>query len=525
MMPPSRVLVLFWVAALAGTGIVHAQGRGGGAWTTAGGDAQRTNALRTDPRISVESAQKPGFQLLWKRQLAAGSRTPSPSQPVLLPNIISYKGFKALAFLGAGDAVYSIDYDLNRVFWERRLAPGAAPSGNGCERASAVVTRSTPLWQGGGTPSRGSGPGGRGAPAGVQGRGRAGGGAGGRGGGNNVWAVSSVGMVHTLNPQTGEDMNPPARLAAGGAGFAGAVFVNGVLYAAARGSCAGVANGVYAIDLAENGNTVTSWDSKGAPIAGSLGPAFGADGTIYVATGRASGPDTSFENAVIALDSSTLTAKDWFTADAPFTSSPSVFMAGERMVVAASNADGSLYVLDASALGGPDHRTPLAKSPRYSTGRDFTPGALSAWSDADGTRWIAVATAGKPDPAAAFQSSNGAISNGGVVAFKLDAGSTAPALQPAWSSRDIAAPGSPIVLNGVVFAVSNGDYRAGAGAPKRGGRAVLYALDAATGKELWNSGNAIASYVPGVPLSGGDGQVYVATADGTLYAFGIPLEH
>ena len=76
-----------------------------------------------------------------------------------------------------------------------------------------------------------------------------------------------------------------------------------------------------------------------------------------------------------------------------------------------------------------------------------------------------------------------------------------------------------IVLNGVVFAVS-----AGAMGPGKG-RSVLYAFDSATGKELWNSGNAMSSYVPGVPPSAGDGQVYVVTADGTLYAFGIPLEH
>ena len=63
------------------------------------------------------------------------------------------------------------------------------------------------------------------------------------------------------------------------------------------------------------------------------------------------------------------------------------------------------------------------------------------------------------------------------------------------------------------------------GSGARKGRAVLYALDASTGKELWNSGNAMTSFVPGVPPSAGDGQVFVVTADGTLYAFGIPLEH
>jgi outer membrane protein assembly factor BamB len=99
------------------------------------------------------------------------------------------------------------------------------------------------------------------------------------------------------------------------------------------------------------------------------------------------------------------------------------------------------------------------------------------------------------------------------------------AIQPAWASRDIPAPGTPMTLNGVVFLVSNGEYRASPAREQRGRRSVLYALDAATGKELWNSGTTMTSFVPGVPPSGGDGQVYIVTADGTLYAFGIPLEH
>jgi outer membrane protein assembly factor BamB len=55
--------------------------------------------------------------------------------------------------------------------------------------------------------------------------------------------------------------------------------------------------------------------------------------------------------------------------------------------------------------------------------------------------------------------------------------------------------------------------------------AVLYALDAMTGKELWSSGTAITSFVRGVAPAAGDGHVYVVAYDGTIYAFGIPIEH
>ena len=54
--------------------------------------------------------------------------------------------------------------------------------------------------------------------------------------------------------------------------------------------------------------------------------------------------------------------------------------------------------------------------------------------------------------------------------------------------------------------------------------AVLYALDPATGKELWSSGKTITSFARG-GLSASAGQVYLVTFDNTLYAFGIPMEH
>src|SRR5687768_16134247 len=105
--------LLGWTSAvmLAAVLTSYAQGRGGSAWTTVGGDAQRTAAVRTDPKISLASMQKPGFQFLWKRKLDSQPLT----QPILLPNIIAYKGFKALAFVGSASGnVYSVDYDLNR---------------------------------------------------------------------------------------------------------------------------------------------------------------------------------------------------------------------------------------------------------------------------------------------------------------------------------------------------------------------------------------------------------------------------
>lgn len=56
---------------------------------------------------------------------------------------------------------------------------------------------------------------------------------------------------------------------------------------------------------------------------------------------------------------------------------------------------------------------------------------------------------------------------------------------------------------------------------KHSGHAVLYALDAETGKELYSSGDQITSFNHFTGLSVANGRVYIATYDSTLYCFGL----
>jgi len=120
---------------------------------------------------------------------------------------------------------------------------------------------------------------------------------------------------------------------------------------------------------------------------------------------------------------------------------------------------------------------------------------------------------------------------GAIVAFKLTDQGGKIALERSWASRAMVAPLTPVVFNGTVFAVASGERRSPADAKltaaqraQRSVPAVLYALDPATGKELWNSGRTITSFARG-GLSASAGQVYLVTFDNTLYAFGIPMEH
>src|SRR5262249_22965744 len=147
-------MVAIGVVAAVGGAALSAQGRGGQNWNTASADAQRTGWLRVETRISVEAMQKRGsdaFQLLWKVNPANQARQLNTlTQPLILGNLISHMGFKALAFVGgSSDVVYAYDYDLAKVYWSHRLTTGATGGGGtvACPGALTAITRSTPLAQ------------------------------------------------------------------------------------------------------------------------------------------------------------------------------------------------------------------------------------------------------------------------------------------------------------------------------------------------------------------------------------------
>ena len=91
------------------------------------------------------------------------------------------------------------------------------------------------------------------------------------------------------------------------------------------------------------------------------------------------------------------------------------------------------------------------------------------------------------------------MTHGAVVAFKLEEKNGKYKLIPAWMSRDMDQAEPPVIANGVVYAFGSGENTEQA-YPDRGlddnsperihdsTHAVLYALDAETGKRLYSSG-------------------------------------
>jgi outer membrane protein assembly factor BamB len=372
----------------------------------------------------------------------------------------------------------------------------------------------------------------------AQGRGAGrGAGVGGLGGGptENVYVLGSDGFVRALNAHNGAERYPAVQFLPANARPSGLIFVDGVLYTATSNECGAVPNGVYAMDL-DGEKKLVGWRTGGSSVAGSAGPTLGTDGTVYVATSEAGpsrsstngqGADASYASAVVALEAKTLKLKDWFSAPAGFNASPVVVRHKDKDLILASANDGRLYVLDSASLGGADHKTPLHVTAKY-TAAGVT-ASIATW-ESQGTRWILAPAVGAPATDLKF-AGNGVRPNGAIVAFKLVEQDGKPSLEPAWASRDLTSPLTPVIFNSVVFAASSGEYRSQGDATltaaqraQRSTPAALYALDPASGKEIWSSGKTITSFAR-AGLSAAAGQVYVVTFDNTLYVFGIPMEH
>ena len=103
----------------------------GGDWMTAGFDAQRSNWVRNDAKISVDRMSKPGFELVWKMKIADAPRQlNSITPPALLDFYISHRGFRTLGFFGtSSNRVVAIDTDLGRLEWDKQLAPPPPAAG------------------------------------------------------------------------------------------------------------------------------------------------------------------------------------------------------------------------------------------------------------------------------------------------------------------------------------------------------------------------------------------------------------
>ena len=177
-------------------------------------------------------------------------------------------------------------------------------------------------------------------------------------------------------------------------------------------------------------------------------------------------------------------------------------------------------------------------------------GAMSTYESVNGNRYLYLPMWGPPaKDLPAFKLGNGPTPNGSIMAFQLadDAGKLS--LVPQWMSPNMTVPDSPVVANGVVYALQTGEQtlqnqlrpgqqlyeRPPPGTPRPTISAadaakfratpvsnlILYAFDAETGKQLYASKKTIPDWVHFTEPVVTFGKVFVVTHDAHVYAFGL----
>ena len=223
-----------------------------------------------------------------------------------------------------------------------------------------------------------------------------------------------------------------------------------------------------------------------------------------------------------------------------------------RDLIVSAGKDGTVYLLDAKSLGGADHRTPMfsikAGNDELSYASMGVWGAPATFVNARDERWVYFPMWGPPSKNAKFERSHGDAPDGSIMAFLVTLDGDKPVLVPKWMSRNLSVPDSPVIANGVIYAISTGEntlqrhtdprYHAiyqKPGAPplpktgtmtaeERGmntTHTILYALDAETGQELYSSKDLIDDWTHLSSITVADGSVYVTTRKTNVYAFGL----
>ncbi len=485
-------------------------------WLMFGGDPQRTGWARGEEILNASNVKD--LKLEWSLKLDNEAREMyALTTPVVVNPVITQRGFKEIAFVaGTSDKLFAIDADTGKVLWEKKFTV-EGESKQKPHWLCPVALNATPVID-----KRGS----------------------------TIHVISSDGRLHSLNLVNGEDSKPPKQFTPPFAKPYSLTLVDNVLYAATGQGCGGAKNGVFAMDLGDPERPVAEFRSTttgGAGIWGRAGVAIGSDGRVYAETGDGAYDPAAgkWADTVLALEPKTLKLADYYTPvnrgwitkkDLDMgCMSPVVFKYKDREIVAAGGKEGVLYLLDAKSIGGADHATPHYRSPLITNdevnfyGGGFW-GAFSTWAEADGTRWLYAPAYGPPAATAPkFPFTYGEAPNGSVMAFRIEEKDGKVVPSAAWMSVDMTVPEPVVVAGGVVFALANGEYvgqvdvngRLLTSADRIGkrGHAILYALDAKTGKVLFSSGKTIPGWVHFGGLAVANGRVYVTTHDSTVYAF------
>lgn len=525
----------------------------GGDWPMQSGNAARNGWAKSEHLLTKQNIS--GLSVLYKVPVDNRARgSYDLTSPIINGNLITYLGFKEMLIFGSSsDKVFSVDADLNRPIWESKFeaSAAAAPESEASDTCPGGMT--APVLMAGSSSASmhfaarsARRPAAAGLPP-LRPRSpyfpalsqdilplrptslselAA------------LYAVSGDGKLHVLNSSTGADLIPPFRFLPAGAKPTSLNIHGDVVYATTADHCDGHQNALYALNLltASRGGAVFSLPYGG--FSGSAGTAIGNDGTVYVQVAHGTGHSLrDYYDAVLALTPGDLRVKDYIVLSSKHVRrpdlnrqgiTPMVFSWNGRDIVLAGGRDGRLYLLDSRSLGGSDHKTPLSKTEVMAArGKAGEPagfvGAFASSFNVDTqARWIYVPVGGPLASTAGLPSSDNAKGSGFVVAMQFVNDREKPALRPLWASQEISSPAPLAAANGMIFALSRGTLAKGKDKSESvSGHAVLYALDALNGKQLYTSEAAAAAPSEHGGLAVANGRIYFATNDHTVYCFGL----
>jgi outer membrane protein assembly factor BamB len=509
--------------------IVFASQARAGNWLTFGHDPQRTGWARGNDALSVKNVGT--LELKWKSKLDNQPLSLTAlTAPLVASGVTTPEGVKTLVYVaGSSDHVFALDADTGKLVWSVTFHSPVLPKNPGmwlCPNnlnATPTIDRR----------------------AGI------------------IYVLAADGRLFGLGLGTGRIKFGPIQFVPPYSKDWSLNLIHGVIYTSVSQNCSETQSGIYAMDVRHPMRPVIHdllvAKKGGAGIWGRGGVTAGEGNRIYAATGD--GPNDpaagEYGSSVIAVKIPALKVEDYYSPNdyALLTrydldigaSSPVWFAHGKYHLLAAGGKGGTLYLLNADRLGSGDHQTPLETLRLSNDQRAYEEngiwGGFATWRDPQGETWLYVPVWGAISKnAPQFPQTHGPDPDGCLMAFKVgyDAHSQ-PRLVPEWVSRDFNRPEPPVVANGVVFGLSTGEnpqQTAGAAVVSKPGHfgnriltnqermentrhAILYALDARTGKVLYSSGDTITSWVHFSGLAVANGRIYAVDHDSQVYCFDL----
>jgi outer membrane protein assembly factor BamB len=505
----------------------------GADWPTFGHDPQRSGFAFDESTLTVNNVGQ--LELKWKARVKNEPKSLTAlTAPVVAEDVDTAHGMKTMVYVGGSDNhLYALDAADGSVIWSRDFEVHVLPKDAGMWLCPNGVN-ATPVID----------------------RGR-----------NLIYAIAVDGRLWGLDLGTGKPRFGPAQFVPAFSKNWSLNLVDGVIYTSISQGCGDAQSGIYSMDIRDPMRpairSLLVSKRGGAGIWGRGGPTIGANERLYAATGDGEfdASQGQYGSSVIAASLDQLRVVDYYRPtnyrdvtkyDLDMGSTSLVwFSVKDFNLVASGGKEGVLYMLDADHLGTNDHQTALYHHPMANDERSFEQkgiwGGLAAWRDEDEQTWLYVPVWGAVSAKAPkFPVSNGSTPRGCIAAFKvvLESGTKKPTLEPAWVSGDLNVPEPPVIANGVVFAVSTGENTQQTTGPtviyagesagqkllsdvERGQNThntVLYALDARTGKTLYQSGNAMSTWVHFSGPALANGRIYAVDHDSQIYCFGLKEE-